>query len=271
MSGTIFFIYWITWIFRVFSCSHLLSNRKQSVMSRRAQESTPKEGSAVAKPRPMSFWCQGTSWVRRRILRKIWVIQTAWWIKNWINVVFHPATNVFSREATRWHSIFQHQEIGRRHESSNSARGGEDIQFGRSKLHFHNMQISDHRYFEKVFKNQGKKLNLAGDAPVIGIEALKTNVLLWVTIYVDYDESRHSSWTKLRWKIWKYTGTRTSRNFRIFSISPRSWYWTISQRFWMWQRSTGHLPPWTTSRLCHDHVITWTKAKVRVYSDSVLC
>ena len=32
-----------------------LSNRKQSVMSKRAQESTSEEGSAVAKPRPTSF------------------------------------------------------------------------------------------------------------------------------------------------------------------------------------------------------------------------
>ena len=38
-----------------FSCSHFLSNRKQCVMSKRAQGSTAKEGSAVAKPRPMSL------------------------------------------------------------------------------------------------------------------------------------------------------------------------------------------------------------------------
>ena len=41
--------------FSMFSCSHFLSNRKQSVMSKRAQESTSKEGSAVAKPRPMNL------------------------------------------------------------------------------------------------------------------------------------------------------------------------------------------------------------------------
>ena len=41
--------------FSMFSCSHFLSNRKQSVMSKRAQESTSKEGSAVAKPRPLNL------------------------------------------------------------------------------------------------------------------------------------------------------------------------------------------------------------------------
>ena len=30
-------------------------------------------------------------------------------------------------------------------------------------------------------------------------------------------------------------------------------------------------PAWTRSVLSHDQAITWTKAKVRVYSDSVLC
>ena len=30
-------------------------------------------------------------------------------------------------------------------------------------------------------------------------------------------------------------------------------------------------PSWTRSTLSHDQVIQWTKAKVRVYSDSVLC
>ena len=41
--------------FSMFSCSHFLYNREQSVMSKRAQESTAKEGSAVAKPRPMNL------------------------------------------------------------------------------------------------------------------------------------------------------------------------------------------------------------------------
>ena len=39
--------------FSMFSCSHFLSNRKQSIMSQRAQESKTEEGLAEAKPRPM--------------------------------------------------------------------------------------------------------------------------------------------------------------------------------------------------------------------------
>ena len=29
--------------------------------------------------------------------------------------------------------------------------------------------------------------------------------------------------------------------------------------------------PWKRSTLCHDQVVKWAKAKVHVYSDSVLC
>ena len=40
--------------FSIFSCSQFLSNGKQSVMSKTAQKSTPKEGSTVPRPRPMN-------------------------------------------------------------------------------------------------------------------------------------------------------------------------------------------------------------------------
>ena len=61
-------------------------------------------------------------------------------------------------------------------------------------MEFHNMQISDHRYFEKVLKNLRQRLRLAEEAPVLD---LKTNVLVEIN-HVGNDESRNSSWTKLR-------------------------------------------------------------------------
>ena len=42
--------------FSMFSCSHFLSNRKQSVMSKRAQERGTEEGPSEAKPRSAYFW-----------------------------------------------------------------------------------------------------------------------------------------------------------------------------------------------------------------------
>ena len=66
-------------------------------------------------------------------------------------------------------------------------------------------------------------------------------------------------------RVWNYTGTQTSRNFRICSILHKDWFWTIKPKFWM------YAPSWTRSTLTHDQVIKWTKAKVHVNSDSVLC
>ena len=40
--------------------------------------------------------------------------------------------------------------------STRKLERGDDIQIGRTKLEFHNMQTSDHRYLEKVFKNLRK-------------------------------------------------------------------------------------------------------------------
>ena len=142
---------------------------------------------------------------------------------------------------------------------------GEDIQLGRSKLSFHNMQISDHRHFEKVFNSLRKKLNLAEDAPVIGVEALKTNVLIWrlfmsttvkaaIHLGRNYVENLEVYFEELQ-NLFDITQKLTlDHQAEILNVTPIDWT-ALS-----WARSTPS----------HDQVITWTKAKVRVYSDSVL-
>ena len=77
--------------FSMFSCNHFLSNRKQSVMSKRAQESTAKESSAGAKPRPMNVVSRNLLSAKKP-LHKIRVLRTAWGIKSWIRVMFHLAS-----------------------------------------------------------------------------------------------------------------------------------------------------------------------------------
>ena len=75
------------------------------------------------------------------------------------------------------------RKLGRRDEPSSSARAkklerGEDIQIERSKMKFHNMQISDHRYIESL-QELAEKVEFRRRCTIIGIEALKTNVLIW--------------------------------------------------------------------------------------------
>ena len=50
---------------------------------------------------------------------------------------------------------------------------GDDCQIERTRLEFHNMELSDHRYSEKDFKNLRQELNIAEEAPVFD---LKSNV-----------------------------------------------------------------------------------------------
>ena len=60
--------------------------------------------------------------------------------------------------------------------STRKLERGDDTQIERRRLEFHDMQVSDHRYLDKVFKNLQQKLNLAEEARVL---ELKTSVLIW--------------------------------------------------------------------------------------------
>ena len=53
---------------------------------------------------------------------------------------------------------------------------GVENQLARTRLDYHNVQISDNQYLEKVLKNLRQKLNLSRGAQVLNE---KTNVLIW--------------------------------------------------------------------------------------------
>ena len=262
--------------FSMFSCSHISFSRtkKQSAMSKRGHESTSKEGQWI--------WCQETSWVRGCI-----VLFNTPGIRNWNTVVFHPAAGNWRKTRTKIQRCILKRlnrmilnlpapgKLGRRDEPSDSASArrlerGEDPQMGRSKMEFHNTQISNYRYFEKVFNNLQKKLDPTEDFHKIVLKH-------WRPTYWYGDCLCRQRWKqpsildRITLKIWKYTGTRISRKFRIYSISRRDWYWTTKMKFWMWPLIEWTAPSWARSTLAHDQVITWSEARVRVYSDSVLC
>ena len=148
----------------MFSCSHCLSNRKESVMSKRAQESTAEKGSAVAKPRPMSL-------VSRSLLS---AKKTSPQDPSASN---SPGNQELDRSSAgklvrdnnqdpTAHSQERRQDdtlswstrkLVRSGESASSGSTrklvrGDDHQIESTRLEFHNMQISDHRDLEKVFK-----------------------------------------------------------------------------------------------------------------------
>ena len=168
--------------FSMSSCSHFLSYGKQSVMSNRAQESTSKERSAVAKPRPVNLVSRNllstkktppqdssaTNSPRNQELDQSYV---------------SPSVRKLMRNRNQDRAAYsqERQQDDTQSSSTRKLERGDDMHIGRTRLEFHKMQISDHRYLEQVFKNLRRKLNLAEEAPVIGNEALKTWGLLMST------------------------------------------------------------------------------------------
>ena len=208
--------------FSMFSCSHLLSNRKQSIMSKWAQESTAKEGSALAKPRPMNL-------VSRNLLRA----------KQTSPKDSGASNSPRNQELDQCFVSSSVRKLVRSGEcaSSGSTRKlvrGDDNQIERTRVGFRDMQISNRQYLERVFQNLRQRLNLAEEAPVLD---LMTNVLIW-------------GFFRSTMKIWKYTGTPTSKRSRNCSISRRDWYWNMKSKLWMYPRLIGKSLHGRDPRLC---------------------
>ena len=94
--------------FSMSSCSHYLSNRKQSVVSKGTQESISEEASAVAKPRPMNLVSRNLLSAKKNPPQDSSDSNSPG-NQEWIRVVSQETDakhqpkpdNVFSREATR--------------------------------------------------------------------------------------------------------------------------------------------------------------------------
>ena len=71
--------------------------------------------------------------------------------------------------------------------------------------------------------------------------------------------------------IWKLSGKRTSRNFKMIFHITEQLVLHHHVEILNVKTSESTSPSWTRSTLSHDQVIKWTKARVRVYSDSALC
>ena len=90
------------------------------------------------------------------------------------------------------------------------------------------------------------------------------------TIYADNDESRHSSWTKLRWKFGRFQEHKLQGTSDFFDTTQKLMLNHQSEILNVTTIEWTSLS-WTRSTLSHDQLIMWTKAKVRVNSHSVLC
>ena len=111
--------------------------------------------------------------------------------------------------------------------SSGSTRNlvrGDGNQIERTRFEFHNLQISDHRYLEKVFKNLRPKLNLAEEA-CTRLEDQCTDLGI---VYVDNNESLCSSWTNENLEVYSNTNFEELKN--LFDLTKRL-IWNMKPRF----------------------------------------
>ena len=111
-------------------------------------------------------------------------------------------------------------------------------------MEFHNMQISDHRYLEEVFNK----------APAIGIEALKTNVLIWGLFMSTTTKASIHLGPTYTGILEVYRNTNFEELQNLVLIGPSSWNSECDNDDWT-------APSWARSALGHDQVIRWTKAK----------
>ena len=162
--------------FSVFPAAIFFQTEKQSVVSKRAQESTAKEGSAVAKPRPMSLVSRNLLSVKKT--PPLDSSASALEIKSWIRVVFHRASGTGAKQQDPPAYSQERRQDDTPSSSTRRLVRGDDSQIERTRLELHNVQISDHRYLEKVFKNLRQKLNLAEEAPLLDLRDLCVDLVI---------------------------------------------------------------------------------------------
>ena len=76
---------------------------------------------------------------------------------------------------------------------------------------------------------------------------------------------------RIIWQTWRFTRTRTSSKIEsLFNITQKLML-EHSEEILNVKPLERSSPSWTRSVFSHDQAIMWTKTKIRVYSDSVLC
>ena len=255
-------------------------------MSKRNQEGTSKEGSAMAKPRPMNLVPrnllstkkdspQDMSDSNSPLNAKVehgGVTAFVWKLTR--DTSQNPAMYSAS-EVTGWYSICQHLETGAVkwvfELSRLQATGARCLQLNEQVKD----EVSQHTNLKQSILGKGLQTSEKTSWRSRRIHQ-KMVLKHWKPMYWCGDGSCRQQWkqpyildrTTLR--FWKYTRTRTSRKFRIYSVSLRSWCGTILMRFWMWNQLSGQLHHGRDLHCLMSKVMKWTKPKVRVYSDAVL-
>ena len=189
----------------VFQQPFFCKKGKQSVMSKRAQECTAEEGSAVAKPRYVSSSV-------RKLVRNNNHDPTAYSQERRQDDTLSSGTGklvqsvmTFKSKGQGWNfTMCKSPTIDTLKKSSRTC--------GKSWISQKRHQYSTWRpknWYGEIFWRQR-----------------------WKTLFVLDQITRN---------IWKYTGTQTLKSSRICSITRRDRYWNMKPKFWVYHRLIGQL------------------------------
>ena len=159
---------------------------------------------------------------------------------------------------------------GDQEESSNSTSTSRLVRAATPRTEFQNMKYTNHQHMTKVFHFLQKTLGITASDSTFSMEALKTNLLIWrMFMSLSMKAAIHLGPNYLA-NLQVYKNTNFEEIQSVFNITQKL---TLehSEEIPDVNKTESESPSWTRSVLSHDQMIQWAKAKVRVYSDSVLC
>ena len=282
MSGTISFQCWISWNSRCFPAAFLVSQTGSRMLCQRELRKV--------LPKKVPQWRNQDQWifvVKEPILRKIRAILIAPGIRNCIRVLFHPAAGNWRETSTKTQQCILKRGTGMILNLPAPGNWGGEMnlraqpapgncsEVKTSKSEGQKDGVPQHANLwssipRESLQNPSEKVESRRKCTIDGYWSIEDQGVDMVIVYVDNDESRHSSWTKLHWNFGSFQehklrgSSKFIRYHAEIDIGPSRWHSECDNDYWT-------APSWTRSTLTHDQVVRWTKAKVRVYSGSVLC
>ena len=130
---------------------------------------------------------------------------------------------------------------------------------------FCNMGITDSDYIENIFRFLQKKCGVQEGHESFSVRASKTNILMWGLFMSSSMRAAIHLEQNYKKNLETYKFTNFEHIESLFSVAQNLVVDNPSEI--LDSRSLC----WTRSTLAHVQVKSWSKAKVRVYSHSVLC
>ena len=138
------------------------------------------------------------------------------------------------------------------------------------RSHFQNIKHTNHQYMTSVFHLLQRKLGLTAGYSTLTMEALKTNVLIWGMFMSSSMKAAIRLGSNHLANLEDYKNTNFEEIQSLFNITQKNNIKVVQKNLNV-KLLESSSPVWTRSVFVSLQAIKWTKAKVRVYSASVLC